>query len=151
MNNISYIFDDYQWTCVGTNLIGDMVYPPQSNKCAIMLSKVLNTFSLTKTLCEKKNIPFVANFSCKGISKSERTIISRNKIRSSIGWGKILIIISPKYIRSRYMYIIKTSVSRRLNILCIMFKIIAFYTRFWYFILDFFRQCAVFFVFFIVL
>jgi len=66
MNNISYIFDDYQWTCVGNNLIGDMVYPPQSNKCAIMLSKVLNT--------------------------------------------------------------------RRLNILCIMFKIIAFYIRFWYFI-----------------
>ena len=65
----------------------------------------------------KKCFPFVANFSCKEISKGERTITSRNTIRSSIGWGKTLII-SPKYIRSQY--IIKTSVSRRLNILSIM-------------------------------
>ena len=128
MNNISYIFDDYQWTCVGNKPISDMVYPPQRNKCAIMLSKVLNTCSLTKALCEKQ-IPFVANFSCKEISKrGGRTITSRNTIRFSIGWRKILIIISPKYIRSQY--IITTSVSRRLNILCIMFKIIAFYIRF---------------------
>jgi len=68
----------------------------------LMLSYVLNIFSLTKTLWEIF-FPFVANFSCKGISKrSERTIISRNTIRSSIGWGMTLII-SPKYITSRYI------------------------------------------------